>query len=180
MTSPDLPIPDSYWVEPGRLLAGEYPGRADAAAARLRLEAFLRTGVDTFLDLTHPGELRPYESILGQLARERGLELAYARIPISDHSVPTLAVMKSILDHIEAGLKAGKTMYVHCWGGVGRTGTTVGCYLIRGGLTGPQALERLAGWWSTIPKRAYFPRSPETDEQVQFILNWQETGSPTA
>jgi hypothetical protein len=28
------PISDSYWVVPGQLLAGEYPGAKDAAAAR--------------------------------------------------------------------------------------------------------------------------------------------------
>jgi hypothetical protein len=37
MTIPTLPlaipIPDSYWVMPGRLLAGEYPGHKDEAQA---------------------------------------------------------------------------------------------------------------------------------------------------
>ena len=27
----------------------------------------------------------------------------------------------------------GRKVYVHCWGGVGRTGTVVGCYLVRQG-----------------------------------------------
>ena len=31
-------------------------------------------------------------------------------------------------------------MYLHCWGGVGRTGTVVGCWLVRHGRTGDEAL----------------------------------------
>jgi len=31
---PERPIVDSYWVVPGRLLAGEYPGDLDAERAR--------------------------------------------------------------------------------------------------------------------------------------------------
>ncbi len=172
------PIPESYWVEPDRFLAGEYPGRSDPAGARSRLDAFLQAGINTFIDLTHAGELLPYEAALKDLARARGVEVSYARIPIRDHGIPTLEVMSSILDRIDQALSADKKVYVHCWGGVGRTGTTVGCYLIRHGLAHQAALQQIAGWWSDIPKRAYFPRSPETDEQVDFILNWRASNSP--
>jgi len=170
------PIPDSYWVEPGRFLAGEYPGRSDASAARIRLDAFLQEGLQTFIDLTEPDELFPYDEILRELARTRGTEVSHTRIPIRDHDVPSREVMSSILDRIDQALAVNNPVYVHCWGGVGRTGTTVGCYLIRHGLTGQQALQKIAGWWADVPKRAYFPRSPETDEQVEFILNWEEQG----
>ncbi len=37
--------PDCYWVEPGLLLAGEYPGAWDEATARTKLGATLRTGI---------------------------------------------------------------------------------------------------------------------------------------
>lgn len=168
------PIPDSYWVEPGRLLAGEYPSRSDSLAARKRLEAFLDAGLNTFVDLTHAGELHPYEPVLRELAEARGIPLEYTRLPIQDHSVPTPAEMRVILDTIEKALAGGRNVYVHCWGGVGRTGTTVGCYLIRGGISSEEALKRLAGWWSRVPKRAYFPQSPETSEQWEFVRRWSE------
>jgi hypothetical protein len=169
------PIPDSYWVKPGRFLAGEYPGRQDAETTRRRMDAFLEAGIDTFIDLTHAGELSPYENILMERARARGLTADYARLSIIDHDVPTPDAMKSILDRIDLALEQGRRLYIHCWGGIGRTGTTVGCHLVRHGLSGPQALQQLADWWAEVPKRAYFPRSPETDEQVQFVLNWKET-----
>ncbi len=63
---------------------------------------------------------------------------------------------------------------MHCWGGIGRTGTVVGCYLVHRGLTGEAALARLAAWWRTVPKSALYPRSPQTDEQVAYVLGWRE------
>jgi protein-tyrosine phosphatase len=80
--------------------------------------------------------------------------------------------MKAILTEIDRGLKEGRTLYVHCWGGVGRTGTVVGCYLRQHGMNGEQSLEQLARWWSSVPKRSVHPQSPETAEQRRFIVEW--------
>jgi hypothetical protein len=80
--------------------------------------------------------------------------------------------MKAILDQLDESLGAGRRIYLHCWGGIGRTGTTVGCYLVRHGLNGEQALRQLAEWWQEVPKSRIHPSSPETREQVNFVLNW--------
>ena len=42
--------------------------------------------------------------------------------------------MTRILDDVDAALADGGAVYVHCWGGIGRTGTVVGCWLVRHGL----------------------------------------------
>ncbi len=61
----NTPIPDSYWLVPGKLLAGEYPGAQAEAEARMKLRAFLDAGVTCFLDLTEEDEgLRPYSPLL--------------------------------------------------------------------------------------------------------------------
>ena len=52
MSELNLPIPESYWVEPGRFLAGEYPSAAYEGRARERLDKFLESGINTFYDLT--------------------------------------------------------------------------------------------------------------------------------
>jgi protein-tyrosine phosphatase len=75
---------------------------------------------------------------------------------------------------IDAELQAGKKIYLHCWGGIGRTGTTVGCYLVRGGKTGEDALRQLAEWWKSVPKSFYHQHSPETYEQMEFVRNWTQ------
>ena len=167
------PISESYWVEPGRLLAGEYPGRYEDESTRKRIDAFIEEGFDVFIDLTKPNELSPYSHILLEQSQAYDLEVKYYRFPIGDFGLPTPDLMKSILDTIDAELKAGKKIYLHCWGGIGRTGTTVGCYLVGQGKTGEAALRQLNEWWREVPKSQLHPRSPETDEQIEFIRTWQ-------
>jgi rhodanese/phosphatase family protein len=166
------PIPESYWVEPGRLLAGEYPGQFNGESTRKRIDALLEAGFDTFIDLTRPGEILPYTQALFDEAKAYGIEVKHDRFPIRDFGLPTPEQMNSILDRIDESLQAGHKIYLHCWGGIGRTGTTVGCYLVRRGKTGKEALNQLTQWWIKVPKSHYHPQSPETQEQADFILNW--------
>jgi hypothetical protein len=172
------PIAHCYWVEPRRLLAGEYPGARDEAEAREWLRHFLSAGVNFFLDLTHAGEgaLKPYAHLLADEARIAGVAAEHWRFPLRDMSVPAPETMAEILDTIDRALAEGRTAYVHCWGGVGRTGMVVGCYLVRRGLSGDAALQQIARWWATLPpgKRLWHPRSPETSEQENFVRNWRE------
>ena len=58
------PDPNTYWVVPGKLLAGEYPGARDPKEAGRRLRVFLSAGVRHFIDLTVAGELEPYDELL--------------------------------------------------------------------------------------------------------------------
>ena len=174
-----LPRPhgNCYWLQPGRLLAGEYPGAKDAAEALARLAAHLDCGVTCFIDLTEEGELVPYESELRSLAAARGVVVEYRRFPVMDVSVPrSPRDMVAILDAIDAALAAGRCVYLHCWGGVGRTGTVIGCHLVRHGLSGAEALQTLAAHWSGVEKASRKPRSPETDEQCDYVRRWVEPG----
>lgn len=173
------PIPNSYQLLDGRLIAGEYPGDRDEMPARVKLSALLDAGVTTFVDLTEPHELEPYEPVVVQLARARGTAVTYARHSIRDVSVPTApSVMGEILDAIDSALDTGGAVYVHCWGGVGRTGTVVGCHLVRRGMTGDEALARVAELFKNMQKYPRRRRSPETDEQEAYVRSWTERSSP--
>jgi protein-tyrosine phosphatase len=138
------------------------------------LDKFLELGIDTFYDLTVLDELPPYLPILREEASERGIKIQHIRFPILDRNIPPRGMMMTILDVIGNALAKGHNVYLHCWGGIGRTGTTVGCYLVRRGLTGEQALERLAEWWKDVPKSSFCAYTPETDQQKAYILNWWE------
>ena len=175
MSELDRPIPESYWVEPMRFLAGEYPGYSYGEALRKRLDWYLDYGINTFINLTDPDELPPYLPLLLEQAGYYDIDVQHKRFTITDHSVPMPETMKTILDEIDAALAAGRKVNVHCWGGIGRTGTVVGCYLVRHGHTGPQALAQLAEWWKDVPKSRIWPNTPETEQQMQFVLNWKET-----
>ena len=174
----EKPFEDSYWVVPGGLLAGEYPGGM-VWQARAKLNRLLDFGITYFVDLTSKADpLRSYAKQLRTLAEARKMSVVYSRRSIPDRSCPSTELMREILDEIDAALSKGHCVYVHCWGGVGRTGTVVGCHLVRGGAKGEEALTRLAQMYGTVSrlKRHFNPRSPETEEQRAFIQRWSEDG----
>jgi ADP-ribosyl-[dinitrogen reductase] hydrolase len=168
------PIPNSYWVRAGSLAAGEYPGNLDRDTARRRVLLLLDAGVTFFLDLTtEDDKLASYADILDEEAARLGLLVVHRRLPIRDLGVPrTEGEMLDILDAIDGALDAGHTVYAHCWGGIGRTGTVVGCHLVRHGLSGDEALRELAALWQHVEKVQRCPRSPETDEQREYVRTW--------
>jgi predicted protein tyrosine phosphatase len=172
MKTPKRPLPASYWVEPGRFLAGEYPGRPNPEQMRQRAIAFLEAGFDTYIDLTAPGEREPYLPALQELAVDYGLTISHQRFSIGDLGLPSNEQMAHILKAVDEALTMSRKVYLHCWAGVGRTGTTVGCYLVQHGLTPDQALVHLAEIYSTAQQSLTYARSPETLHQVDFILNW--------
>ncbi len=172
------PIPNAYWVMPGSFLAGPYPGTAHEREAQKKLTTIIDAGVRVFIDLTEEGEtstagvrVTPYEPLLEAMALERGIGLRHIRLPIRDVSITSVAHMARILDAIDAALEAGKPVYVHCRGGFGRTGTVVGCHLIRHGLAeSDTALTRISQLRQHV-QDAWHP-SPETLEQAAMVRSW--------
>jgi predicted protein tyrosine phosphatase len=156
-----------YWILPGRFLAGEYPGAAEEGEARRRLGLLLAQGVTWILDLTQAGEygLLPYETQLP------GGTVSYRRLAIPDYGTPPESRMRSIQAEIHKALADGQTIYVHCYGGVGRTGTVVGCYLRERGLDGTAALAKIAELRRSLANGHL--ASPETESQRRLIMNWK-------
>lgn len=167
------PHANCYWLVAGRLLAGEHPGALALAATAARLDALLDAGVREFVDLTaeHEGP-GPYLPVLARRAAARAADIRHRRFAIPDYDVPPAPLMREVLDAIYGALDAGEGIYVHCWGGVGRTGTVVGCLLREQGYTGTEALALLERKWQVVEKRTRHPHSPETATQVAFIERW--------
>jgi hypothetical protein len=173
-STPPAPPERSYWADPGRLLGGAYPGDARPELADRKLRALLDVGVRTFVNLMEPDErdhsgrpFVPYEPRVQRLAEEIGIEATSLRFPIRDFGIPSAELLREILASIDASLARGRPVYVHCWGGRGRTGTVVGSYLIRHGIATPgnfvAVIARLRA------SDAGGGPSPETSDQIEFV-----------
>ena len=162
-----LPPYNSYWVIPDQFMAGEYPGHQyNDEITPLRLYKLLEAGITTFIDLTEPHERVPYEPVLRERAGYYQVEINYQRFSIGDFGTPTQEKMRTILDTIHNTLAAGQKPYVHCWAGMGRTGTVVGCFLAETGLGGDAALLK-------VDRLCYYAPSPQTEAQKNFVRNWR-------
>jgi protein-tyrosine phosphatase len=165
---PSSLYPQTYWVQPGRLLAGPCPGSDE------HLAALAAAGVTCILNLQFPEEVNhagepfrdytvPYRALLD------GRQPRFLRFPVPDFSIPTRAGMVAILDALDAALADGHTIYLHCWGGKGRTGTVVGCWLARHGhAQGQAAVEKV---WKL--REGLKGDSPENETQRAFVRGWQ-------
>lgn len=174
--NPAAPLPNSYWLPGTRIAAGEYPAtHDDAPASRAKLCSLLDAGVRTFIDLTSPADgLSPYAGLLASEAAARGVRTRHHRLTIPDMGVPPARHMVEILDTIDRTLHDG-AVYVHCWGGRGRTGTVVGCHFVRHGMNPDDALALVLQLFESMEKARNGRRedgSPQTDEQRRFVRDW--------
>ena len=78
----DEELVHAWWVQPERVLAGEYPGNRDAVTARAKIAVFVDHGVRTFIDLTTPDDgMTPYDDLLTAAAADRVSIFAGLRVP---------------------------------------------------------------------------------------------------
>ncbi len=174
----DPAIELNHWLVPGtRVQAGEYPGGKDLVTARAKLEALLAMGTDTIIDLTEPSEgLRDYEALMRSLPGGRFVDRL--RAPIPDLGITDDARIHFVLDVIEAALDAHRRVYLHCWGGIGRTGMIAACLMVRRGMSPEEALRTVAESWKSVPKAKLAKHatrtSPETAEQMEVVRKWAD------
>jgi protein-tyrosine phosphatase len=179
------PFPGTYWVVPGALLAGAYPGGKDPKSTEERMKALVDAGIHSVINLMSeeeafehaPGEVFvPYEDTLEKIGDERGIVIEIERYAIEDANTLTEPAMQLVLDAIDAEIDGRNSpTFVHCSNGNARTGVVVGCYLARHGIaTGKAALDKLKELRAEDPVFA-LRKSPETMTEEKFVLRWRES-----
>jgi len=157
----------AWWVEPDSVLAGEFPGAKTADAAQAKIDVLVDHGVRTFIDLTDPVDgLTPYDVYVERAAAWRGLDLRHRLFPIPDMSVRPDDGYDEIVDAIRESTDHG-VVYVHCWGGIGRTSTVVGCLLVDSGLDADAALADITRRRS-VTRKAHM-KAPQTGSQIDVV-----------
>lgn len=173
-----IPFTNAYWVSEGRLMAGEYPLSYDPGESKRRLRALFEHGIRRIIDLTEPDEIyrlgpdHPgYAETVGEVAASMGIEAEYTSIPVRDFDAPDRKAMVRILDIIDASIDSGRPVYIHCWAGIGRTGTVTGAWLVR---HGHPADITLLGTIRDMRRHTHtaIMESPQSRQQRDLILSW--------
>ena len=175
-----VPFDQAYWVVPDRFMAGYYPGSVHNQDARPKLSALLNCGIRHFISLMRDDEfiwygkpIVPYDAEAISIGRTFDAGITFDRMPIKDMSIPTQFEMAKILDRIDHHIRNERPVYLHCLGGVGRTGTVVGCYLARHGYaSGQKVLKLIQHLRQNTATHAR--SSPETGTQIDFVRSWVE------
>jgi protein-tyrosine phosphatase len=112
-----------------------------------------------------------YENWMSELAADENAAITFDRFSIPDCDIPTGINMNRIFNQIDENIQAGKPVFIHCWGGRGRTGTVVGCWMVSHGMVyGREAVDRIQHL-----RRNTFNAdqpSPETLPQIQMVETW--------
>ena len=175
-----VPFNRSYWVVPGKLLAGGYPGSEDPMEKDRILKELIQAGIGHVISLLEPQEYSrqddpfpPYVYHMESIAKKLKISVTFDQLSIKDFSVPTKRQMVRILNQIDMCIKYDKPVFVHCWGGKGRTGTVVGCYLARHGFAaGNDVIEKIKELRNNTED--FSDPSPETREQINMVINWEK------
>ena len=154
---------------PGRVLRSVMPfSRFDPSGEVWK--AYRDYKVDTVIVLAGRQECWEYTGMdLLEFYREQGLKVIH--VPVIDHASPAdRDALDLAVDQAWERARGGSAVAVHCYAGIGRTGTFAALLARRAlGMAGDEAITWLRKW---------VPGALETVAQQEYVLNWQSPEPP--
>ena len=153
-----LPGSIGLTIAPGKKDRPLWDRDLDTDLARLRDEY----KCDLLVSLMEPHEYE-WLGIADLFERASAHDIDTVRFPIEDGSIPPPEAMPrftELIEQILAAAGAGKTVVIHCRGGLGRSGTVAAACLVALGHSPAQAIERV---------RTVRPGAVETFTQEQWV-----------
>lgn len=160
-----------YSVIPRKVYAGEIPSSIDDFLMENKIKKLNELGITSIINLTESNEKNFQGLRLKSYEEKLPTHIQMHRFEIKDLDIPSIELMKNIQKKIKALLDNNEVIYIHCWGGIGRTGTVIGCFLIEHEIILPENAIGLIQFLkrnTTIRDR----NSPETIAQEEFIEKW--------
>lgn len=163
------PLYQSYGItiNDWTFFAGEYPCDLNTVSNKEKIKRMTCFGIKHFIDLTKIDELQPYSHLLPE-------DTTYCRFPIKNCGIPdSVKSVHELIHYIDELKQKDGYIYIHCRGGVGRTGTIVACIIAKT-MKDPtlrKVLSALSDYFSEMPKSSYI-NTPETNEQIAFIQDF--------
>jgi atypical dual specificity phosphatase len=143
------------WIEQDALAANSTP-----VSAR-DIQWLHQQGIRAIVTLTEDA-LTSYSDVDSQLFED--LQITYLHVPVFDFQAPQLQQVEQIQSFIDQMREQTKPVFIHCYAGVGRTGTILHGYYLLKGLSLEAAKEKVL----TTRKLARFD---ELSDVQQSFLN---------
>ena len=130
------------------------------------IKYFKKLGVNLVIShLEHAEEIELGLSEERKILIEAGID--FISYPIKDRNLPNLDEFKAFIENIYDRLINGENVAIHCRAGIGRTGVTSSCLLIKDGYKSNIAMDIVAAARGTP--------IPDTDAQFDFICEYTPT-----
>jgi len=155
----------------GRLAMSSSPGCHPGSTLEQDLGALVEAGISLVVCLQEEQELFWLDEVESIDDRRRAVEAlgtTFLHAPIEDFMAPDLGTTRTVLEALFACLDHGSDALVHCYAGLGRTGTVVACALVSRGMCASDAI-LLTRWLR--------PGAIQSGQQERFIARF-DTRNP--
>jgi hypothetical protein len=111
-----------------KIILGVIPNQLNGQGERLVKEK----NVGVVLSINELWERDPHGLSIPHTEKKwNELNVAFRKLDVNDHALLTLKQLDETVSVIKAGIDEGKSVYVHCMAGIGRSAMAVAAYLIK-------------------------------------------------